>query len=84
MNIQSAGYLSCHDRPEPVTAPYCRPRGWTRFYTQVGTVKPVSVQRKQQDRKYWRLIIRLLYPQLPQTHHSNPHSPKVVSRGFLP
>ena len=51
---------------------------------------PVSAQGKQQDRNYRRLIIRPLCLQLPQTHHSNPHSTTdflnlvADSRGFLP
>lgn len=84
MNIQSAGYLSCHDRSDPTTAPYCRSRVGTCFCTQKEAVKPLAAQCKQHDRIYRCLIIRPLSLQRTKTHHSNPHSAAVASRGFLP
>jgi len=67
-----------------ITAPCCRSCLWARFHAQEGTVKPLSVQCKPHDRNYRRLSIQPLRLPLPQTQQSNPNSPAVVSRGFLP
>jgi hypothetical protein len=84
MTIATGNRLSFNDRPDTGTAPYCQSRVWARDCTQQGPVKPVSTQCKQHDKIYPRPIIQPLCLQPPQTHHSNPHSAAVVSRGFLP